>query len=77
MDKPQIGRIRKACGSALIAVKGEITVSRAKQLVDLGADILMVSEFITESEDINGVAISYLQELGIYEVDQFRIMTDF
>jgi hypothetical protein len=37
----------------------------------------MVSETITLSKDINSTASAYLQELKIYEVDQFRVMTDF
>lgn len=70
-------QIKKACGGALIAVAGEIKVSEAKRVIDSGADILMLSESITRTKDISGTAIAYLQELDIYEVDQFRIMTDF
>jgi bifunctional enzyme Fae/Hps len=78
VDKKLANKIKKACDSdALIAVAGEIEVAKAKEVVASGADILMLSDSITNSNDINGIASAYLQELGIYEVDQFRIMTDF
>ncbi len=77
IDKGMTNKIKKACNGALIAVAKEIDVSGAKDAIFAGADILMISEKITCSKDINGTASDYLQELGIYEVDQFRVMTDF
>lgn len=71
-------KIKEACGGkALIALAGEFDLSEAKHAVESGVDILMVSDTIVSSKDINGKSSSYLQELGISEVDQFRVMTDF
>jgi bifunctional enzyme Fae/Hps len=78
VDKDLASLLKKACGGdALIAVTGEFEVTEAKRLLEAGAEILMVSETITRSKDINRTASAYLQELEIYEVDQFRVMTDF
>jgi bifunctional enzyme Fae/Hps len=78
VDKGLASLLKKACGGdALIAVTGEFEVTEAKRLLEAGAEILMVSETITRSKDINRTASAYLQELEIYEVDQFRVMTDF
>jgi bifunctional enzyme Fae/Hps len=77
VSQDMIKKVKEACPGALIAVTGEIEVLAAKKVVDSGADILMVSETITLSKDINSTASAYLQELKIYEVDQFRVMTDF
>ncbi len=77
VDSELAKNIKKACGGALIAVAAEIKVSEAKKVIASGADILMLGETITRSKDISSTTIAYLQELGIYEVDQFRIMTDF
>ncbi len=75
---PELAKnIKKACGGALIAVASEIEVSEAKRVIASGADILMLGETITRAKDVSRAAIAYLQELDIYEVDQFRIMTDF
>jgi bifunctional enzyme Fae/Hps len=71
-------KIKEACGGdALIAVAGEFDVETAKKTIAAGADILMMDSTITCAADINKTASTYLQELQIYEVDQFRIMTDF
>ncbi|RMF90454.1 MAG: bifunctional 5,6,7,8-tetrahydromethanopterin hydro-lyase/3-hexulose-6-phosphate synthase [Methanobacteriota archaeon] len=77
-EKSRIARIKEACGPrSLVAVAGEFEVDEAKRLRDAGADIIVLGETITEAGDINKTATDYLQGLGIYEVDQFRIMTDF
>jgi bifunctional enzyme Fae/Hps len=76
-SQEMIKKIKEACGGALVAIAGETEVSAAKKVVDSGADILMVCETLTLSKDINSAASAYLQELEIYEVDQFRVMTDF
>ncbi|MEE8402300.1 MAG: bifunctional 5,6,7,8-tetrahydromethanopterin hydro-lyase/3-hexulose-6-phosphate synthase [Candidatus Hydrothermarchaeaceae archaeon] len=78
VDQKQIQRVKKACGGdVLVAVAGDTEVPKIKEALDSGADILMVGKAITCSKDINGTARTYLHEMGIYEVDQFRIMTDF
>ncbi|MEE8400539.1 MAG: bifunctional 5,6,7,8-tetrahydromethanopterin hydro-lyase/3-hexulose-6-phosphate synthase [Candidatus Hydrothermarchaeaceae archaeon] len=74
----QVQEVKEACGgNALIAVAGEFGVPEAKGALAAGADILVVGRTITCSKDINDTARSYLREMGVYEVDQFRIMTDF
>lgn len=70
IDKGLVNKIKKACNGALIAVAKDVDISGAKDTVYSGADILMLSEAITCSKDVNGTASAYLQELGIYEVDQ-------
>jgi len=77
VSKKLAREIKEATGGGLVAVAGEIEVTRAKGIIDAGADILMVSEVVTCSKNINKTASAYLQEMGIYEVDQFRVMTDF
>jgi bifunctional enzyme Fae/Hps len=78
VDRKMASNIKEACGDdTLISVAGEFEVSEAKQVIASGADIVVLGETITESNDINKTATAYLQELGIYEVDQFRVMTDF
>ncbi|MEK6977854.1 MAG: bifunctional 5,6,7,8-tetrahydromethanopterin hydro-lyase/3-hexulose-6-phosphate synthase [Candidatus Hydrothermarchaeota archaeon] len=77
VSKKLAREIKEAIGGGLVAVAGEIEVTRAKGIIDAGADILMVSEVVTCSRNINKTASAYLQEMGIYEVDQFRVMTDF
>ena len=77
VDKGMTNKIKKASGGALIAVAKDIDVSKAKETIYSGADILMITDAITCANDITGTASAYLQELGIYEVDQFRVMTDF
>ncbi|NOZ77110.1 MAG: bifunctional formaldehyde-activating protein/3-hexulose-6-phosphate synthase, partial [Euryarchaeota archaeon] len=78
VDQETAERLKEACGGrTLIAVAGEFGMDRARELVASGADILMMNRTITCAEDMNKTASEYLQELQIYEVDQFRIMTDF
>jgi bifunctional enzyme Fae/Hps len=77
VSQGMIKKVKEVCSGVLIAITGEIEVSDAKKVIDSGADILMISETITLAEDIKSIASAYLQELKIYEVDQFRIMTDF
>lgn len=77
-SKKLVREIRKACGSrVLVAVAGRIAVSEVKEALASGADIIVVGEAIISSKDVHGVAMDYLNEMGVYEVDQFRIMTDF
>lgn len=74
----QVQEVKEACGgNALIAVAGEFEVPDVKGTLAAGADILVVGRTITCSKDINDTARSYLREMGVYEVDQFRVMTDF
>ena len=78
IEKKTVEKIREICGKrTVISVSADVGVNDAKNAVDKGADIVMVSEKITNAPDINLTASAYLQELGIYEVDQFRVMTDF
>jgi len=73
-----IGDIKKACGKdALVAVAGGIKIPKVKDALSAGADILVVGRSITCSKDVNGSARAFLMEMGVEEVDQFRIMTDF
>lgn len=78
VSREMAGKIRKACGgNTLVAVAMEANIAGAREAIASGADILMLGETITCAQDIHRTASDYLQELGIYEVDQFRIMTDF
>lgn len=78
VDQKLARKIKKACGGdALIAVAGEFGVSKGTEALSSGADILVLGRTITCAEDIHDTANTYLQAMLIYEVDQFRIMTDF
>jgi bifunctional enzyme Fae/Hps len=78
VNQKLVQKIKKACGGdALIAVAGEFEVPKVKEPLASGADILVVGREITCAKDVHGTARAYLHEMGIYEVDQFRIMTDF
>ena len=77
-DKKLVKRIKKACGGrALVAASGEFEVSEVGDVLASGADILVIGAPITGAEDVHEAAMAYLNALGVYEVDQFRIMTDF
>ncbi len=78
VDQRHVQDIKETCGSnTLIALAGEFDMSEVREAISAGADIIVIGTTITCSKDINGAARAYLQEMGIYEVDQFRIMTDF
>jgi len=73
-----IKNIKKACdGKVLVAVAGGIRVGKVKEALKSGADILVVGRAITCAKDVTGAARAFLQEMGVEEVDQFRVMTDF
>ena len=73
-----IGEIRRVCGNnVLVAVAGGIRVDKVEKALDSGADILVVGRAITAAKDVNGAARAFLQRMGVEEVDQFRVMTDF
>ncbi len=76
-NKEQVNRIKKACGGALVAVAGEFEQSELNDIIKNGVDIIMVDKTLTCAGDMKRKASDYLQEMQIYEVDQFRIMTDF
>lgn len=77
-DKELVQRIKKACGGrALVAAAGDIKVPMVKKALASGIDILVVGSEITGAENIHRAAMAFLNEMGVYEVDQFRIMTDF
>ena len=76
--KAQVKEIKKACGGrALVAVASNIGVPEVKEALASGVDILVVGEPITGAKDVHGAAMAYLNKMGVYEVDQFRVMTDF
>jgi bifunctional enzyme Fae/Hps len=73
-----IDEIKKVCNNkVLVAVAGGIRVDKVKEALDAGADILVVGRAITAAKDVTGAARAFLQKMGVEEVDQFRIMTDF
>jgi len=72
-----IKEIREVCGNVLVAVAGGIRVSNVENALKAGADIIVVGRAITASKDVTGAARAFLQEMGVEEVDQFRVMTDF
>lgn len=73
-----IQEIRDACGdNVLVAVAGGIRVDRVETALKAGADILVVGRAITAAKDVTGAARAFLQRMGVEEVDQFRVMTDF
>ena len=73
-----IKNIKKVCDDkVLVAVAGGIRVRKVKEALKSGADILVVGRAITCAKDVTGAARAFLQEMGVEEVDQFRVMTDF
>ncbi|MGQ9469342.1 MAG: bifunctional 5,6,7,8-tetrahydromethanopterin hydro-lyase/3-hexulose-6-phosphate synthase [Nitrososphaerales archaeon] len=72
-----IKEIREVCGNVLIAVAGGIRVNNVKTALKAGADIIVVGRAITAAKDVTGFARAFLHEMGVEEVDQFRVMTDF
>jgi bifunctional enzyme Fae/Hps len=73
-----IDEIRRVCGNnVLVAVAGGIRVNKVESALEAGADILVVGRAITAAKDVNGAARAFLQRMGVEEVDQFRVMTDF
>jgi bifunctional enzyme Fae/Hps len=73
-----IGEIRRVCGNnVLVAVAGGIRVDKVETALEAGADILVVGRAITAAKDVSGAARAFLQRMGVEEVDQFRVMTDF
>jgi bifunctional enzyme Fae/Hps len=73
-----ISEIKRICGNeVLVAVAGGIRVNKVERALAAGADILVVGRAITVAKDVNGAARAFLQRMGVEEVDQFRVMTDF
>ncbi len=73
-----VKEIKKICDSnVLVAVAGGIRVNKVKKALSSGADIIVVGRAITCAKDVAGAARAFLHEMGIEEVDQFRVMTDF
>jgi len=72
-----IKEIREVCGKVLIAVAGGIRLNNVEAALKAGADILVVGRAITAAKDVTGAARAFLQKMGVEEVDQFRVMTDF
>jgi len=73
-----IKEIKRVCDNKiLVAVAGGIRTNKVEKAITAGADILVVGRAITVAKDVNGAARAFLQKMGVEEVDQFRIMTDF
>jgi bifunctional enzyme Fae/Hps len=73
-----IGEVRGLCGNdVLVAVAGGIRVNKVEKALKAGADIIVVGRAITAAKDVTGAARGFLQRMGVEEVDQFRVMTDF
>jgi len=72
-----IKEIREVCGKVLIAVAGGIRLNSVEAALKAGADIIVVGRAITAAKDVTGAARAFLQKMGVEEVDQFRVMTDF
>jgi len=73
-----IQEIKRVCDNkVLVAVAGGIRVDKVPEALKAGADILVVGRAITAAKDVTGAARAFLQKMGVEEVDQFRIMTDF
>jgi bifunctional enzyme Fae/Hps len=72
-----IREIREVCGKVLIAVAGGIRLNTVEAALRAGADIIVVGRAITGAKDVTGAARAFLQKMGVEEVDQFRVMTDF
>ncbi len=73
-----IGEVRRVCeNEVLVAVAGGIRLKKVKKALNAGADIIVVGRAITAAKDVTGAARGFLQEMGVEDVDQFRVMTDF
>ena len=73
-----IKEIKQVCeNKILVAVAGGVRVDKVEKALNAGADILVVGRAITVAKDVNGAARAFLQKMGVEEVDQFRVMTDF
>jgi bifunctional enzyme Fae/Hps len=73
-----ISEIKRLCeNKVLVAVAGGIRVNKVEKALAAGADILVVGRAITVAKDVNGAARAFLHHMGVEEVDQFRVMTDF
>ena len=80
-DKPAWSGVKAAKaatgGKSLIAVAGGVKTDTADKALKAGADILVVGRAITGAKDVTGASRAFLQKMGVQEVDQFRVMTDF
>ncbi|MCW3141477.1 MAG: orotidine 5'-phosphate decarboxylase, partial [Methanophagales archaeon] len=73
-----IGEVKQVCGNeVLVAVAGGIRLKKVKKALNAGADIIVVGRAITAAKDVTGAARGFLQQMGVEDVDQFRVMTDF
>jgi bifunctional enzyme Fae/Hps len=52
-------------------------LNKVEKALNAGADIIVVGRAITAAKDVTGAARGFLQRMGVEEVDQFRVMTDF
>ncbi|MCL2460936.1 MAG: bifunctional 5,6,7,8-tetrahydromethanopterin hydro-lyase/3-hexulose-6-phosphate synthase, partial [Euryarchaeota archaeon] len=74
-----IPEIKAAAGGKklLVATAGGIRAPVVPEALAAGADILVVGRAITASKDVRFAAQEFLERLDQYDIDQFRIMTDF
>jgi bifunctional enzyme Fae/Hps len=73
-----IADIKAAAGKKLlVATAGGIRAPVVPEALGAGADILVVGRAITASRDVRFAAEEFLERLQQYDIDQFRIMTDF
>jgi bifunctional enzyme Fae/Hps len=74
-----IPEIKAAAGDRklLVATAGGIRAPVVPEALAAGADILVVGRAITASKDVRLAAEEFLERLNQYDIDQFRIMTDF
>ena len=71
-----IAEIKRIGGKMLVAVAGGIKEDTAPEVINGGADIIVVGRGITNSKDVEGVSRRFLRLLK-EEIDQYRVMTDF
>jgi len=62
--------------NVLVAVAGGIRPENVLEVIQAGADILVVGRAITRARDVEGAVRRFLNYMKP-DTDQFRIMTDF
>ncbi|HIP63180.1 MAG TPA: bifunctional 5,6,7,8-tetrahydromethanopterin hydro-lyase/3-hexulose-6-phosphate synthase, partial [Archaeoglobus profundus] len=62
--------------NVLVAVAGGIRPENVPEIIQAGADILVVGRAITRARDVEGAVRRFLNYMKP-DIDQFRIMTDF
>ncbi|WP_202318975.1 bifunctional 5,6,7,8-tetrahydromethanopterin hydro-lyase/3-hexulose-6-phosphate synthase [Archaeoglobus neptunius] len=62
--------------NVLVAVAGGIRPENVEEVIEAGADIIVVGRAVTKARDVEGAVRKFMQ-LMKPDTDQFRIMTDF